>query len=59
MYCYRLVFDGWLEVTIPDSEAAEQLISSVLQLRAAWNTLIELKLKGTAQYCTYLLSAVL
>jgi hypothetical protein len=43
---YRLICDGWLEVTIPDDESAEQVMSSVIQLRATWQNLLKLRLEG-------------
>ena len=40
------MFDSWLEITFSEADIAETLLSSVVQLRAAWNEVIELKLKG-------------
>ncbi|XP_062454268.1 probable ATP-dependent RNA helicase DHX34 isoform X2 [Rhea pennata] len=44
--CARLVADGWLELTIPDAEAALRLLSAALQLRAAWEKLLNQQLEG-------------
>ncbi|XP_067170576.1 probable ATP-dependent RNA helicase DHX34 isoform X1 [Apteryx mantelli] len=44
--CARLVADGWLELTIPDAEAALRLLSAALQLRATWEKLLNQKLEG-------------
>ncbi|NXG39102.1 DHX34 helicase, partial [Dromaius novaehollandiae] len=44
--CARLVADGWLELTIPDTEAALRLLSAALQLRAAWEKLLNQQLEG-------------
>uniref|UniRef100_A0A8B9GA92 DExH-box helicase 34 n=1 Tax=Amazona collaria TaxID=241587 RepID=A0A8B9GA92_9PSIT len=39
--CGRLVADSWLEVTIPDADAAVRLLSTALQLRSAWEKLLQ------------------
>ncbi|XP_067412662.1 LOW QUALITY PROTEIN: probable ATP-dependent RNA helicase DHX34 [Emydura macquarii macquarii] len=44
--CTRLVADSWLELCMPDSEAALRLLSSALQLRAAWEGLLNRQLEG-------------
>ena len=46
LFLSRFVFDSWLEIKIQSAEEAEELLSSVVQLRAAWDMLIALKLKG-------------
>ncbi|XP_045216497.2 probable ATP-dependent RNA helicase DHX34 [Mercenaria mercenaria] len=45
--CTRLICDGWLEITVPDEESAEQVMSSVIQLRATWQNLLKLRLEDT------------
>ncbi|XP_026515450.1 probable ATP-dependent RNA helicase DHX34 isoform X1 [Terrapene carolina triunguis] len=44
--CTRLVADSWLELCVPDSEAALRLLSAALQLRAAWEGLLNRQLEG-------------
>ncbi|NXK49954.1 DHX34 helicase, partial [Chauna torquata] len=44
--CARLVADGWLELTLPDADAALRLLSAALQLRAAWEKLLDQQLDG-------------
>lgn len=45
--CTRLICDGWLEVVIPNEESAQDIISSVIQLRATWQNLLKLRLEDT------------
>ncbi|KAL5004824.1 hypothetical protein ScPMuIL_018280 [Solemya velum] len=47
--CTRLIGDGWLEITFPDVESAENIMSSVIQLRATWQNLLQLRLQDTLQ----------
>lgn len=47
--CTRIVCDGWLELRFTDSDAAEQIMSSVIQLRATWQNLLKLRLEDTFQ----------
>ncbi|NXI67317.1 DHX34 helicase, partial [Anseranas semipalmata] len=42
--CARLVADGWLELTLPDADTALRLLSAALQLRAAWEKLLDQQL---------------
>uniref|UniRef100_A0A8C0FVZ5 DExH-box helicase 34 n=1 Tax=Chelonoidis abingdonii TaxID=106734 RepID=A0A8C0FVZ5_CHEAB len=44
--CTRLVADSWLELRVSDSAAALRLLSSALQLRAAWERLLNRQLEG-------------
>ncbi|XP_043390402.1 probable ATP-dependent RNA helicase DHX34 isoform X2 [Chelonia mydas] len=44
--CTRLVADSWLELCVPDSAAALRLLSAALQLRAAWEGLLNRQLEG-------------
>uniref|UniRef100_A0A8C8VQS8 DExH-box helicase 34 n=1 Tax=Pelusios castaneus TaxID=367368 RepID=A0A8C8VQS8_9SAUR len=44
--CTRLVADSWLELGVPDSEAALRLLASAIQLRAAWEGLLNQQLEG-------------
>ncbi|KYO29697.1 putative ATP-dependent RNA helicase DHX34 isoform B [Alligator mississippiensis] len=46
--CTRLVADAWLELHVPDSEAALRLLSAALQHRAAWERLLNQQLEGRA-----------
>uniref|UniRef100_A0A8V5GT56 Uncharacterized protein n=1 Tax=Melopsittacus undulatus TaxID=13146 RepID=A0A8V5GT56_MELUD len=39
--CSRLVADAWLEVSIPKAEEAVRLLSMALQLRSAWDQLLQ------------------
>ncbi|KAH3837771.1 probable ATP-dependent RNA helicase DHX34 [Dreissena polymorpha] len=45
--CTRLICDGWLELLIPNEEAAQEVMSSVIQLRATWQNLLKLRLEDT------------
>lgn len=42
-----MICDGWLEVVVPDEEQAQEMISSVIQLRATWQNLLRLRLEGS------------
>uniref|UniRef100_A0A452HKL0 DHX34-like C2H2-type zinc finger domain-containing protein n=1 Tax=Gopherus agassizii TaxID=38772 RepID=A0A452HKL0_9SAUR len=44
--CTRLVADSWLEMRVPDSAAALRLLSAALQLRAAWERLLNRPLRA-------------
>ncbi|WAQ98877.1 DHX34-like protein [Mya arenaria] len=45
---YRLLIcDGWLELVIPEQEEAQEVMSSVIQLRATWQNLLKLRLEDT------------
>ena len=43
---YRLVCDSWLEFRFLESEVGERVLSHVVELRSAWNKLIQAKLNG-------------
>ncbi|XP_033630988.1 probable ATP-dependent RNA helicase DHX34 isoform X1 [Asterias rubens] len=45
--CTRLVVDEWIEFTIPDVDTAEHILSAVMQLRASWLQLLEIRLKDS------------
>ncbi|XP_052792364.1 probable ATP-dependent RNA helicase DHX34 [Mya arenaria] len=45
--CTRLICDGWLELVIPEQEEAQEVMSSVIQLRATWQNLLKLRLEDT------------
>ena len=45
--CTRLICDGWLEIKFPDAEIAQDILSSVIMLRATWQNLLQLRLQGT------------
>ncbi|PVD20242.1 hypothetical protein C0Q70_20738 [Pomacea canaliculata] len=47
--CTRLVCDEWLEIHLPDAESADQVISSIVSLRATWQSLLQLRLEDTFQ----------
>ncbi|XP_078668798.1 putative ATP-dependent RNA helicase DHX34 [Branchiostoma floridae x Branchiostoma belcheri] len=47
--CTRIVSDHWLELTFPESEAAQLLLSSVIQLRATWAKLLGLRLQESTK----------
>ncbi|XP_048348830.1 probable ATP-dependent RNA helicase DHX34 isoform X3 [Sphaerodactylus townsendi] len=42
--CTRIVADTWLELHVPVAEAALQLLSTALQLRASWEKVLERQL---------------
>ncbi|NXT80871.1 DHX34 helicase, partial [Zapornia atra] len=44
--CARLVADGWLELTVPDTSSALHLLSLALQLRSSWEELLHQLLEG-------------
>lgn len=50
---YRLVCDGWLEIRFVDEETASKTLSSLIHLRATWQNLLKLRLKGTASESEY------
>jgi len=43
--CSRLVCDGWLEVTFENADEAQSILSAAVKLRAAWQQLLNDKLK--------------
>ncbi|CAG2240965.1 DHX34 [Mytilus edulis] len=43
--CTRLICDGWLEIKFPDAEIAQDILSSVIMLRATWQNLLQLRLQ--------------
>ncbi|XP_038065791.1 probable ATP-dependent RNA helicase DHX34 isoform X2 [Patiria miniata] len=45
--CTRIVVDEWIEFTIDDADTAEHVMSGVIQLRAAWLQLLEMRLQDT------------
>ncbi|XP_063433122.1 probable ATP-dependent RNA helicase DHX34 isoform X3 [Mytilus trossulus] len=45
--CTRLICDGWLEIKFPDAEIAQDILSSVIMLRATWQNLLQLRLQDT------------
>uniref|UniRef100_A0A2C9JVF9 RNA helicase n=1 Tax=Biomphalaria glabrata TaxID=6526 RepID=A0A2C9JVF9_BIOGL len=45
--CTRLIFDSWLEFKFKDALTAEKVISSVIQLRSTWHSLLLVRLKDT------------
>ncbi|XP_022092525.1 probable ATP-dependent RNA helicase DHX34 [Acanthaster planci] len=45
--CTRIVVDEWIELTIADVDTAEHVMSAVIQLRAAWLQLLEMRLQDT------------
>ncbi|XP_066278325.1 probable ATP-dependent RNA helicase DHX34 [Branchiostoma lanceolatum] len=47
--CTRIVSDYWLELTFDESEAAQLLLSSVIQLRATWAKLLGLRLQESSK----------
>ncbi|XP_035673880.1 probable ATP-dependent RNA helicase DHX34 [Branchiostoma floridae] len=47
--CTRIVSDYWLELTFPESEAAQLLLSSVIQLRVTWAKLLGLRLQESSR----------
>ncbi|KAJ8280280.1 hypothetical protein GJAV_G00052690 [Gymnothorax javanicus] len=44
--CTRVVVDGWLELTLQDTEAALRSISTALTLRADWEHLLQAQLRN-------------
>ncbi|XP_065511202.1 probable ATP-dependent RNA helicase DHX34 [Caloenas nicobarica] len=46
--CSRLVADGWLEMAVPDADAALRLLAAALRLRSSWEKLLRqlLELRG-------------
>ncbi|XP_075268591.1 putative ATP-dependent RNA helicase DHX34 isoform X2 [Opisthocomus hoazin] len=47
--CARLVADGWLELTVPNADAALRLLATALQLRSAWEKLLHQLLEGRGE----------
>lgn len=45
--------DGWLEIRFVDEETASNTLSSLIQLRATWQNLLKLRLKGTTSESDY------
>ncbi|XP_057306625.1 probable ATP-dependent RNA helicase DHX34 isoform X2 [Hydractinia symbiolongicarpus] len=42
--CTQFVFDGWIELTFDEEYATKMLMTNVVQLRKAWDALLEQKL---------------
>lgn len=42
--CTQFVFDGWIELTFDEEYATKKLMTNVVQLRKAWDELLEQKL---------------
>ena len=42
--CTQIVFNEWIELSFDEEVAAKELLSKVIQLRKAWDTLLEQKL---------------
>lgn len=38
--CSRLVADGWLEMAVPDADAALRLLAAAMRLRSSWDRLL-------------------
>ncbi|NXX76424.1 DHX34 helicase, partial [Urocolius indicus] len=51
--CARLVADGWLEITIPEANSALQLLSRALQLRSAWEKLLQQLLESGGEELSF------
>ncbi|XP_041367761.1 probable ATP-dependent RNA helicase DHX34 [Gigantopelta aegis] len=47
--CSRLVCDGWLEISFPDEESADSVISSIIMLRSTWQNLLKVRLEDTSR----------
>ncbi|CAL1528445.1 unnamed protein product [Lymnaea stagnalis] len=45
--CTRLICDGWLELKFSTAEIAEMVVSSIIQLRSTWHSLLQVRLKDT------------
>ncbi|BFY97868.1 hypothetical protein BsWGS_00907 [Bradybaena similaris] len=45
--CTRLICDGWLEIKFPATDTAELIVSSVIQLRSTWQSLLKVRLQDT------------
>ena len=42
--CTRVICDGWLELSFKDSTKSQNLLSDIIKLRAAWDSLLETRL---------------
>ncbi|XP_035824394.1 probable ATP-dependent RNA helicase DHX34 isoform X2 [Aplysia californica] len=45
--CTRLICDEWMEVKFPSLESAELVVSSIMQLRSTWTSLLKVRLQDT------------